>query len=131
MEIAKDIVSDIIKGVEELLWPNQSSEDLVLTRVEESVERTTDNQDVEILSEKRGVLHRKVETGAVADICLQKYWFRISQGRAKLLVFCVFLTNIADIKVGSCNVKYQNHLTLTLQLFSIDLCLTVDLIGLV
>ena len=102
MEIAKDIVSDIIKGVEELLWPHQSSGDLVLPRVEDSVESTTttDTEDTTaISSEKRGVDQRKVETGAVADISLQKFWFRVSQGRAKLLVFCVFLTNVADIKV--------------------------------
>ena len=101
MEIAKDIVSDIIKGVEELLWPQESSEDLVLPRVEDSVERstTTDTENAEISSEKQGVDQRKVETGAVADISLQKFWFRVSQGRAKLLVFCVFLTNVADIKV--------------------------------
>ena len=95
MEIARDIVSDIIKGVEELLWPPPA--------VDESVEGTP-GPDIEILTEKPekpetpGVLRRKVETGAVADICLQKYWFRISQGRANLLVFCVFLTNVADIK---------------------------------
>ena len=102
MEIARDIVSDIIKGVEELLWPQESSEDLVLPRVEDSVESTTttDTEDTTaISSEKRGVDQRKVETGAVADISLQKFWFRVSQGRAKLLVFCVFLTNVADIKV--------------------------------
>ena len=102
MEIARDIVSDIIKGVEELLWPQESREDLVLPRVEDSVESTTttDTEDTTaISSEKRGVDQRKVETGAVADISLQKFWFRVSQGRAKLLVFCVFLTNVADIKV--------------------------------
>ena len=102
MEIARDIVSDIIKGVEELLWPQESSEDLVLPRVEDSVESTTttDTEDTTaISSEKRGMDQRKVETGAVADISLQKFWFRVSQGRAKLLVFCVFLTNVADIKV--------------------------------
>ena len=90
MEIAKDIVSDIIKGVEELLWPQ--------SRVEESVERAPERAEIEMLSETPGVLHRKVEPAAVADICLQKYWFRISKGRANLLVFCVFLTNVADIK---------------------------------
>ena len=110
MEIAKEIVSDIIKGVEELLWPQPEVEKYVettpdnQTRVKESVEGTP-GPEKEILSEKPekpekpGVLQGKVETGAVADICLQKYWFRISQGRPNLLVFCVFLTNVADIKV--------------------------------
>ena len=87
MEIAKEIVSDIIKAVEDLLWPQP--------RVEEPVERAPDTEaDIE----KPGLVQRTVETGALADICLQKYWFRISQGRANLLVFCVFLTNVADIK---------------------------------
>ena len=89
MEIAKEIVSDIIKGVEDLLWPQ--------SRKEEFVKRVP-STDIELLSEKPVVLHKNVETGAVADICLQKYWFRISQGRANLLVFCVFLTDVADIK---------------------------------
>ena len=87
MEIAKEIVSDIIKGVEDLLWPQP--------RDEEPVERAPDTSTN---IEKPGLVQGKVETGAVADICLQKYWFRISQGRANLLVFCVFLTNVADIK---------------------------------
>ena len=44
MEIAKEIVSDIIKGVEDLLWPQP--------RKEESVERAP-GTDIELLSENR------------------------------------------------------------------------------
>ena len=98
MDIAKDIVSDIIKGVEELLWPQQQfTEDLVSSKTEKSAERVPDTE-IKISSEKPDAVPRKVETGGVADICLQKYWFRISRGRANLLVFCVFLTDVADIK---------------------------------
>ena len=99
MDIAKDIVSDIIKGVEELLWPQQQfTEDLVPTKTEKSAERVPDTEIKIVSSEKPDVVPRKIETGGVADICLQKYWFRISRGRANLLVFCVSLTDVADIK---------------------------------
>ena len=97
MDIARDIVSDIIKGVEELLWPQQFTEDLVPSKTEKSAERVPDTE-TEISSEKPEVVPRKAETGGVADICLQKFWFRISRGRGNLLVFCVFLTDVADIK---------------------------------
>ena len=126
MDIVQEILSDLMQGVEELLWPQKSLDDFVLPTSEEEkpVEKnrhkdvaiSSDNQkdvessinkqkDVEVLSNKQKDVEmcinkeEELDLGSsVADVCLQKYWFRISQGRQHLTVLGIYMTNTADIK---------------------------------
>ena len=125
MDIVQEILSDLMQGVEELLWPQKSLDDFVLPTFEEEkpVEKNRhkdvaicDNQkdveslinkqkDVEVLSNKQKDVEMSINKeeeldlgSSVADVCLQKYWFRISQGRQHLTVLGIYMTNTADIK---------------------------------
>ena len=126
MDIVQEILSDLMQGVEELLWPQKSLDDFVLPTSEEEkpVEKnrlkdvaiSSDNQkevessinkqkDVEVLSNEQKDVEMSINKeeeldlgSSVADVCLQKYWFRISQGRQHLCVLGIYMTNTADIK---------------------------------
>ena len=126
MDIVQEILSDLMQGVEELLWPQESLDDFVLPTSEEEkpfeknrhkdVESSIIKQkDVEVISIKQkddeviSIKQKDVEMSikkeeeldlgsSVADVCLQKYWFRISQGRQHLAVLGIYMTNTADIK---------------------------------
>ena len=126
MDIVQEILSDLMQGVEELLWPQKSLDDFVLPTFEEEkpVEKnrhkdvaiSSDNQkdvessinkqkDVEVLSNEQKDVEMSIKKeeeldlgSSVADVCLQKYWFRISQGRQHLTVLGIYMTNTADIK---------------------------------
>ena len=126
MDIVQEILSDLMQGVEELLWPQKSLDDFVLPTSEEEkpveknrlkdvaissnnhkdVESSINKQkDVEVLSNKQKDVEMSINKeeeldlgSSVADVCLQKYWFRISQGRQHLAVLGIYMTNTADIK---------------------------------
>ena len=92
LEIVQDIVSDILKGVEELLWPQKSLHDFVLPTI------TEDKPPMELSRTIRKDVKREISSGPLVEVCLQKYWFRISEGRQGLSVLGVELTSSADIK---------------------------------
>ena len=92
LDIVQDIVSDILKGVEELLWPEKSLPEFILPTVVE------EKSPVEPSREIRKEVVKEIPCGPLVDLCLQKYWFRISGGRQNLRVLCTEPISPADIK---------------------------------
>ena len=92
LDIVQDIVSDILKGVEELLWPEKSLPEFILPTVVE------EKSPVEPSREIRKEVVKEIPCGPLVDLCLQKYWFRISGGRQHLRVLCTEPISPSDIK---------------------------------